>query len=382
MPIRLPEDRTLKFEQNGGDEALRKLKYGEGSITMRTRRNKDGTIRRFWQGRFTIDGRQRSVYGRTQAECLEKLKKLKEEYRSNMPPKYTERGIAHAFYSAWLDEWVLEFKQNKIRASTLEGTKYLIERVKQALGGIRLAKLQPMDILKYLNSLPRSNTTVKIYNIINGSLQKAEDFGYIRRNPCRAVERPKYEKQKRRAFELAEQSKILAALEGKHKQAFFFMCCTGLRIGEFLALRKENIDYARGCLNVVASENVHSGEVGKTKTVAGKRRVYFVPQLFEEFDTDLLGSFTYSGIKKAFGKAYTNVGLEGISLTHSCRHTYASMLYAAGVSDKVIQGQLGHASVSTTLDIYTDILLVGESPIYEYISALKKKLEAVYMNGE
>ena len=69
-------------------------------------------------------------------------------------------------------------------------------------------------------------------------------------------------------------------------------------------------------------------------------------------------------------------------MTHSCRHTYASMLYAAGVSDKVIQGQLGHASVSTTLDIYTDILLVGESPIYEYISALKKKLEAVYMNGE
>lgn len=382
MPIRLAEDRTLKFEQNGGDDDLRKLKYGEGSITLRTRRNKDGTERRFWQGRYFVDGRQRSVYGRTQAECLAKLKQLKEEYKSNEPPKYSERGIAHAFYSAWLDEWLLEFKQNKVRPSTMSGTMQLVERIKSALGGMRLARIKPMDILKYLNTLPRSNTAVKIYNIINGSLQKAEDFGYIRRNPCRAVERPRYEKQKRRAFELAEQSEILAALEGKHKQAFFFMCCTGLRIGEFLALRKENIDYVRGCLNIVASENVHSGEVGKTKTAAGKRRVYFASQLFDVFDVDLLGSFTYSGIKKAFGKAYAKAGLEGISLTHSCRHTYASMLYAAGVSDKVIQGQLGHASVSTTLDIYTDILLVGGSPIYEYISALKRKLEAVYMNGE
>lgn len=83
MPIRLPEDRTLKFEQNGGDDDLRKLKYGEGSITLRTRRNKDGTERRFWQGRYFVDGRQRSVYGRTQAECLAKLKQLKEEYKSN-----------------------------------------------------------------------------------------------------------------------------------------------------------------------------------------------------------------------------------------------------------------------------------------------------------
>lgn len=361
---------------------MRKLRYGEGSITQRTRRNKDGTERRFWQGRYYVDGRQRSVYGRTQAECLAKLKKLKEECRGNKPPKYTERGIAHAYYSAWLDEWLLEFKQNKVRPGTLSDMVQLVDRVKSALGGMRLASIKPMDILKYLNTLPRSNTAVKIYNIINGSLQKAEDFGYIRRNPCRAVERPKYEKQKRRAFELAEQSEILAALEGKHKQAFFFMCCTGLRVGEFLALRPENIDYLRGCLNVVASENVHSGERGKTKTAAGKRRVYFAPELFEAFDVTLLGTFTYSGIKKAFGKAYEKVGLEGISLTHSCRHTYASMLYAVGISGKVIQGQLGHASVSTTLDIYTDILLVGESPIYKYISALKKKLEAVYMNGD
>ena len=382
MPIIRREDETLKFEQNGGDDDLRKLKYGEGSITLRTRRNKDGTERRFWQGRYFVAGRQHSVYGRTQAECLAKLKQLKDEYKSNEPPKMSERGIAHALYSSWLDEWLLEFKQNKVRPSTMSDTMQLVERIKSALGGMRLARIKSMDILKYLNTLPRSNTAVKIYNIINGSLQKAEDFGYIRHNPCRAVERPKYEKQKRRAFELAEQSEILAALEGKHKQAFFFMCCTGLRIGEFLALRKENIDWARGCINIEASENVHSGDVGRTKTAASRRRVYFAPQLFDTFDADLLGTFTYSGIKKAFVKIYDKLGLEGISLTHSCRHAYASMLYAAGVSDKVIQSQLGHASVSTTIDIYTDILLAGESPIYEYISALKIKLDTVFKRGE
>jgi integrase len=43
-------------------------------------------------------------------------------------------------------------------------------------------------------------------------------------------------------------------------------------------------------------------------------------------------------------------------------------------TDKVIQNQMGHASMSTTMDIYTDILLNGKSPILDYIRALKSTL--------
>ena len=80
------------------------------------------------------------------------------------------------------------------------------------------------------------------------------------------------------------------------------------------------------------------------------------------------------GIKKALCKVYKVLNLSDISVTHSCRHTFASMLYAVGVPDKIIQKQLGHASVSTTMDVYTDILMSGSSPVLDYVKELKSTL--------
>lgn len=68
------------------------------------------------------------------------------------------------------------------------------------------------------------------------------------------------------------------------------------------------------------------------------------------------------------------LNLSDISVTHSCLHTFASELYAVGVPDKIIQRQLGHASVSTTMDVYTDILMSGSSPILDYVKELKNTL--------
>lgn len=48
----------------------------------------------------------------------------------------------------------------------------------------------------------------------------------------------------------------------------------------------------------------------------------------------LLNTYPYNGIKKALSKVFKALNLTDISITHSCRHTYASMLYAADVSEK------------------------------------------------
>ena len=58
---------------------MQKLKYGAGSISRRQRKRKDGTYRRYYQGRIYRNGKQVTVYGNTQAECLTKLKALHEE---------------------------------------------------------------------------------------------------------------------------------------------------------------------------------------------------------------------------------------------------------------------------------------------------------------
>lgn len=358
----------------GDDEDMQKLKYGDGSITPCLRTRKDGTLRRYYQGRIYIDGKQTSVYANTKAECEAKLKALRSERKA----KFEEPGeskFSFTNYGQWLDKWLELCKEGKIKRTYQDELVLNVQRVKDGLGNIKLKDLTPIAVLSYIAKLPRRNLTVKLYDIINGSLQKAEDFGLIKKNPCKAVDRPTYEAEKRRAFELSEQCAILDELTGKHRRLFFFLCSTGLRIGEFLALDRNCINFDRNVIRVKASANVQTGKIGTTKTKNSVRSIYFAPELFETFNIDELGTYTYSGIKKAFIKAYKKLGIKNVSLTHSCRHTYASMLYASGVSDKIIQSQLGHAALSTTVDVYTDILMNGKSPIYEYILSLKKVIE-------
>lgn len=372
---------------------MRKLKYGDGSITPFSRKRKDGTERRGYQGRIYINGEQKSVYGRTQAECLAKLKSLRDERDRERAqrllniegqPREAQSGgkIQFRTFGEWLDEWVEQCKVGKQKETYMPEFRRQVATVRAALGGLILRKIEPLELQRYFNSMPQNNTAVKKYDIVNGSLQKAEDFGIIKRNPCRAVDKPTYKKQKRRAFELAEQREILAELNERYAAVFFFLCGTGLRIGEFLALHPENVNFERHFISVEASVDLKTGARGETKTAAGVRKVYFADGLFKVLDVQSLGTYTYDGIKKAFNKVFKRLHIDGISVTHSCRHTFASMLYAVGVSDKIIQSLCGHADVGTTVNVYTDILITGESPLLDYVLQLKGTLKSTLMLGE
>lgn len=387
--IRRLENKSPQIEHIEGDDndMPKKLKYGEGTICRRQRTTKSGKIRRYWQGRIYHNGKQLPVYAHTQAECLRKMEELRAELTAPSPTVNNVTPICPSEYlpnarpetlGRWLDEWLKEFKADKIRRRYYKDLCRYSEKLKAALGDIKLKKLEPMTLQKYFNSLPRTNTTAKLYGVLKDCLQRAEDFGVIKKNPCKVIAKPKYRKQERRPFELEEQTAILNALSDRYKAVFFFLCSTGLRIGEFLALTPKSVDFARNCIKVDESQDLETRENGDTKTAAGVRKVYFAEELFEKFDVNTLGSYSYNAIKKAFSKVYAALNIEGVSATHSCRHTFASLLYAAGVSEKVIQKQCGHADISTTMNIYTDILACGESPIYQYILKLKEVLAQRY----
>ena len=380
--------KTTQIEHIEGenDDMPKKLKYGEGTICRRQRTTKKG-IRRYWQGRIYHDGRQIAVYANTQVECLRKMGELRnalsvsKQTHPKATPIYSSEELSNVkplTLGKWLDEWLQEFKADKTRRRYYNDLCRYSEKLKTALGDLKLKKLEPMTLQKYFNSLPRTNATAKLYGVLKDCLQRAEDFGIIKKNPLKVISKPKYRKQERRPFELKEQTAILNALPDRYKAVFFFLCSTGLRIGEFLALTPQSVDFNRKYIKVDESQDIETHENGDTKTAAGVRKVYFADELFEKLDVHTLGTYTYNAIKKAFTKVYNALNIDGISATHSCRHTYASMLYAVGVSDKVIQKQCGHADLSTTMNIYTDILTCGESPIYNYISKLKEVLSQHY----
>lgn len=356
---------------------MQKLKYGDGTVSERRRKLKDGTERRYYQGRLFVGGKQLSVYAKTKKECLSKLAELRGDLReTSAPTSYaaTVRKDVFKTYGEWLEEWIQNFKVSQRPTYAKEFQRY-VNVVRNEFGDMLLRKIKPLDVQRFVSTLPKRNSSVKIYDVLNGSLQKAEDFDVIRKNPCRAVERPTYKKQPRRAFELHEQAEILSALEEPYRSVFMFLCCTGLRIGEFLALTEESFDERLHVIKVRSSESASTGKVGDVKTANSIRNVVYLPSLPCEGITTV----SYKMIKTSFLPVIRSLGLDDVSLTHSCRHTYASMLHALGVRDKIIQMQCGHASITTTLDVYANVLMQGDSPILDYMKELKAELERRFL---
>ena len=138
-------------------------------------------------------------------------------------------------------------------------------------------------------------------------------------------------------------------------------CFTGMRRGEIAGLRWEDIDIGGKLIhvkrNVAYPEN--NPVIGTPKSKRGFRQIPLDERLIEylkPFDTTgfIFGNDTPL-TRSAFNAIWTHIGtivdLHGASF-HVFRHTYATTLNNAGVDIKTIQSILGHADISTTMNIY------------------------------
>jgi integrase len=361
---------------SGGETLPPKLKYGQGTVCKRTRQNKHGTYS-YWQGRFMENGQQKTVTAKTLKECLARMniKKSVNEIK---------RPIVNDFmtFAEWLKEWFEKYKVPNLKPSSANRIFTYIEKsIAPNLGNIKLNELTTLTIQEFLIGINKSNTRQKIYNIVKGSLQKAYETQIIKFNPALAVEIKAHRPAKKRAYEFNEQELMLQVLTPKYKALFYFLCCTGLRIGEFLALTEDDIDDMNHIINVSKSLDITTGSIGTTKT-GKKRKVLYLDELFEGIkqiigEKKFFGEYSYDGIKKAFTTAIRRLELKDVFI-HSTRHTFSSVCYYVGIQDKQIQEWLGHSTMAMTVDTYTHLMGNGESLIKNYIQKLKDKIKTVH----
>jgi integrase len=159
---------------------------------------------------------------------------------------------------------------------------------------------------------------------------------------------------------------------------------TGLRQGELLGLRWDDIDLDGGILSVrrILSRSKGGPRFTEPKTVKSRRSVKLTPQAIEALERHRaaqdeergrLGSLweenglvfrsttstplrRYNLVRRSFKPLLESAGLTRTFRFHDLRHTAASLLFLQGTHPKIVQELLGHANIAVTLDVYSHMI--------------------------
>jgi integrase len=263
------------------------------------------------------------------------------------------------------------------KASTQHGYKTVLRvHVLPAWRTWRLRDIDRLGIQAWVSDKFRRGTGWQVvrngWTLLSSILETAVEYGYLQTNPARGVKfPPKSVKQKPALIAGAQFVELLRQLGEPYRTMVSLIAATGLRIGELLALRWAALDLEVGTLAV--RESVFEGkfQVPKTqramRTVPlGRRTIRALLEHRERISRRAPEDLVFGNhhgkplhqsklLTRVLQPAAREAGLGRVTW-HQFRHIHSSLLNDLGVPVKIAQEQLGHASISTTLGIYTHVV--------------------------
>jgi integrase len=267
-----------------------------------------------------------------------------------------------------------QYKPSTIRSyeQALRGSQQGRGGLLAELGPIRLSDLTVDDIQGYADRLLAAGAQP---STIHNQIMPVRVICRWRRrevsvNPTIGLELPAVRSGRVRIVSPAEAELLLAALAERDRVLWATALYAGLRRGELMGLRWGDVDLGRGVIEVAQAWDPKEHMMVAPKSAAGTRRVpiagalrvYLTPMsLAAATDTSRLvfGSqgapFSATSLYERALRAWRRAGLKPICL-HDCRHTFASLMIAAGVNAKALSSFMGHANISITLDRYGHLM--------------------------
>ena len=357
---------------------------------------------------YREDGKpdRKTYYGSSRADVA---RKMSEGVNNVYVKGYTSADIKNETVQTLMQDWLFTYKRATITSRTFEScTRRARLHVYPVFGAMLPDLIHSEMIQRHLNRLYDGGMALDSVKKIRQLMSQffsylSDDLEVLDGNP---VEKTKIHTKNRKdiaededdymALPKEVRSQIIVALESHSilKPMVLSMMLASMRIGEALALKWRNVDLDKGVLHIETAVTVvpkidddgivisRRNTISNTKTCASVRSVPMPPELVDTmrewktirtalqektgisfvkqeslvFSTDEGTLRTYNGTRTILDRFLRKHRLDKQGITfHTFRHTFATMLFEAGVNPRVVQLLMGHKDVETTLSIYTHV---------------------------
>ena len=354
---------------------------GEGGIT---RHKKSG----LYMARYTVQtptgSKRKTLYGKTRREVDEKLTKAKADRDGGLLFDADNMKLGE-----YLGRWLTDSVRDTVRPTTFERYEQMVRlHIRPVLGQLKLKNLTSTHVRglyrQKLDAGLAPRTVQYVHVTLHKALEQAIVDGLIPRNVTEAVKPPQVRREEMRPL-TAEQVRILFDVgAGDRLEALYVLAVTtGLRQGELLGLKWDDVDLEEGTLRVRRTlTTAKSGPALAAPKTKGSRRtvrlkqtplsalkshlnrqleeidragdrwrengLIFASEAGEPLDRRIITTHRFKPLLK-------RAGLPQIRF-HDLRHTCATILLSKNVNPKVVSEMLGHSSIAITLDTYSHVL--------------------------
>ena len=351
----------------------RKVKRGNGRGTVYFEK-KNGK----WRWQYVFDGERMGGYCATKTQAERELALVVADRERGLIKRPDQLSVGAA-----VDEW-LEARRRELKPKTLAGYEHLVKKhLKPRIGGIRLQDLTVRDLARFQEGLEDdgyATSTIKHLRVIlNGTLDRAVMHEVLVRNPMDKLAFKGKPGEKREVWTPEQAAAFVRETrEDYQAAALVFALMTGMRRGEVLGLKWDDLDFKKGTLRINRSLVTVNGsaQVSTPKTESSKRLLSLSPDtlafLKEHWDRQITLALSKAGDWVETGYVFTNTSGEAwhpdsvrttmhrvcrkaaipVITIHGLRHTHTSLMARKGIPVEVISKRLGHAKISTTMDVY------------------------------
>ncbi len=358
----------------------KKKQKGNGTGTVYPRKNKDGKVIGY-RGSYFANGKRRYVSAKRKGEAEKALRQAMAD---------ADRGLVFdagtLTLGEYLDKWLPNIK-GTVRQRTWERYEQIARvHLKPSLGRNKLKSLTPTHVRglyrSKLDSGSSPRTVQYVHTTLRKALRDAVSDRLIPRNATDGIKAPKPKKKEINPLDSGQTKTLLNEVCGDRLEALYVLAVhRGLRQGELLGLKWEDVDLEVGILQVRRTlsltkdghvfeqpKNGKGRSIELTEAASEALRSHLARQLEE---IEALGDeyqdqgLIFPGERGQPMRPYTLTGkLERILKRtglphirfHDLRHTCATLLLSKGVHPKFVQELLGHATISITLDTYSHVI--------------------------